>query len=173
MWSKKMMPTDEVLPKNRLLLGGAIFVMGILCPLLVPLVASTGLSTAWKATLSGLLMLGIPEFFMLIAAAVLGKTGFRYLKCLLFGFLKSHVVPEKVSPNRYRVGLFVFFVPVIWGWIAPYFSEFVSIREYRLTFAIAGDLMLLAGLILLGGEFWEKLRSLFLHRAVVSMGDES
>ena len=167
-----MTETKPIIPKNRLYLGGAIFLFGVLSPIFVPLVAATGLSTAWKATLSGLLMLGIPELFMLIAAAVLGKAGFSYLKSLMLSLLKKHVVPEQVSPSRYRVGLFIFFFPVLWGWIAPYLLEFVSIHEYRLTFAIVGDLMLLTGLILLGGEFWEKLRSLFLHRAVVSMAEE-
>jgi len=117
-------------------------------------------------------MLGIPEIFMLIAAAVLGKAGFAYLKGRLFGLLKKHVVPESVSPARYRIGLIFFFLPIFWGWLDPYLSEFVSIQEHNLKVAIAGDLLLLTGLILLGGEFWEKLRSLFLHRAVVTIPEE-
>jgi hypothetical protein len=164
-----MIETAQPIPKNRLFLGGAIFVVGLLCPLLVPLVAATELSTAWKATLSGLLLLGIPELFMLVAAAVTGEAGFAYLKGVLFGFLKRHVVPETVSSARYRIGLVFFFLPIFWGWLAPYLSEFVSVQEYSLKMAIAGDLLLLTGLILLGGEFWEKLRSLFLHRAVVGI----
>ena len=167
-----MMETTAPVSKNRLYLGGAIFIFGLLCPLLVPLVAATGLSTAWKATLSGLLLLGIPEIFMLVAAAVLGKAGFAYLKGLLFGLLRKHVVPESVSPARYRVGLIVFFLPILWGWLAPYLSEFVSIQEHSLRVAVTGDLLLLTGLILLGGEFWEKLRLLFLHRAVVAVHED-
>jgi hypothetical protein len=131
----------------------------------------TGLSTAWKTTLSGLLLLGIPELFMLVAVVILGKAGFEYIKSVLFGFLKRHVIPETVGATRYRIGLAVFSVPIFWGWLAPYFSEFVSIQEYSLTIAVIGDLFLLAGLVLLGGEFWDKLRSLFLHRAVVNLRD--
>lgn len=162
-----MTDTTTTVPKSRLYLGGAIFVFGLLCPLLVPLVTVTGLSTAWKATLSGLLLLGIPEIFMLIAAAVMGKDGFAYLKGVMFGFLQRNVLPEKVKPVRYRIGLVVFFLPILWGWFAPYLSEFVSVQDHNLKIAIAGDLLLLIGLVLLGGEFWEKLRSLFLHRTVV------
>ena len=167
-----MIETTVTVPKNRLYLGGAIFVVGFLCPLLVPLVAATGLSAAWKATLSGLLLLGIPEVFMLVAAAILGKAGFTYLKGMLLGFLKRHVIPETVSPTRYRIGLIVFFLPIVWGWLSPYFSEFISIQEHSLKIAIAGDLLLLTGLVLLGGEFWEKLRSLFLHRAIGRLTEE-
>lgn len=167
-----MTVATENIPKNRLFLGGLIFVIGFLCPLLVPLVTATELSTAWKAALSGLLVLGVPELFMLVAAAVLGKTGFEYLKRQLYGFFKRHIVPEKVGPNRYGIGLVVFFLPIFWAWLAPYFAEFVSIQKYNLTIAIAGDLLLLAGLLLLGGEFWGKLRSLFLHHAVIRLPDE-
>lgn len=166
-----MADTVTDLPKNRLYIGGTVFVVGLLSPILVPLVAITGLSTAWKATLSGLLLLGIPELFMLVAAVILGKAGFEYLKRVLFAFLKRHVIPETVGPTRYYIGLIVFFLPIFWGWLAPYFSEFVSIQDYNLTIAVTGDLFLLAGLVLLGGEFWNKLRSLFFHRAVVNLRD--
>ena len=67
-------------PKGQLLFGGAVFVLGVLCPLLVPLVAASDLPTEWKTVLSGLLLLGIPELFMLAAAAILGKSGFDYFK---------------------------------------------------------------------------------------------
>ena len=168
-----MADTAAELPRNRLYIGGVVFVVGLLSPLLVPLVAMTGLSTAWKATLSGLLLLGIPELFMLLAVVILGKAGFEYIKSVLFGFLKRHVIPERVGATRYHIGLVVFSLPIFWGWLAPYFSEFVSIQEYNLVIAVIGDLFLLAGLVLLGGEFWDKLRCLFLHRAVVSLGHEN
>jgi len=34
-----------------------------------------------------------------------------------------------------------------------------------LTYAIAGDVLLLVSLVVLGGDFWDKLRSLFIHSA--------
>jgi hypothetical protein len=166
-----MADTVTDLPKKRLYIGGTVFVVGLLSPILVPLVAMTGLSTAWKATLSGLLLLGIPELFMLVAVVILGKAGSEYLKRVLFGFLKRHVIPETVGATRYCIGLIAFFSPIFWGWLAPYFSEFVPIQEYNLTIAVAGDLFLLTGLVLLGGEFWDKLRSLFFHRAGVNWRD--
>jgi len=47
--------------RSRLTLGGVILVVGLLCPLSIPWVASSDLPTWWKAVLSGLLLLGIPE----------------------------------------------------------------------------------------------------------------
>ena len=37
--------------------------------------------------------------------------------------------------------------------------------ENVLNFALIGDLMLICILFVLGGDFWEKLRSLFIHDA--------
>ncbi len=41
----------------------------------------------------------------ILAAAVLGKSGFHVLKGLLFGFFKRHAIPKEVSPTRHRIGL--------------------------------------------------------------------
>ncbi len=154
-------------PQGRLTLGGVIFVVGLLCPLSIPWVVGSDLPAGWKAVLSGLLLLGIPELLMLAAAAVLGKSGFHFLKGLLFGFFKRHAIPKEVSPTRYRIGLVMFLVPMLWGWLTPYVSqEIPGYEEHRLVVGLLGDLLLLSSLIVLGGEFWEKLRALFIHRAV-------
>ena len=54
-----------VLPSSKkLFIAGTIFITGFLSPLLIPVVTSSNLSTGWKATLSGLLAIGILELFM-------------------------------------------------------------------------------------------------------------
>ena len=35
------------------------------------------------------------------------------------------------------------------------------------AFAVTGDVMLFASLLVLGGEFWEKIRALFMYRVRV------
>lgn len=163
--------SETNLPKGRLYAGGAIFVAGFLSPLLVPLVTASSLPVAWKTALSGLLLVGIPELAMLVAAAVMGKEGFNYLKQLIFGFLGKHFAPaETVSPTRYRIGLALFSIPLLFGWIAPYISGYFPVfDEHRLLLAITGDLLLLTSLFVLGGEFWDKLRALFIHQAKVDL----
>jgi hypothetical protein len=37
----------------------------------------------------------------------------------------------------------------------------------RLPISIAGDVMLLTSLFMLGGDFWDKLQALFIHQAKV------
>jgi len=136
---------------------------GILSPLLVPVVVSMEISTEWKTALSGLLLLGIPELFMLIAASVLGKSGYSYLKHRLLGLIGRLAPPEKVSAVRYRIGLVLFVLPLLFAWITPYLGDLIpGYAEQRIAFAVVGDLMLLSALYLLGGEFWGKLRRLFI-----------
>lgn len=150
----------------RFRIGIALFVTGLLSPLFVPLVTATNLSTELKTTLSGLLLLGIPELLWLVAAAVMGKSGFDYIKSKAFGFVRKYVLPDSVSRMRYRIGLIMFLLPLLFGWLAPYAPQLVpTYGEHPLYWNVGGDLLLLASLLVLGGEFWDKLRALFVHGA--------
>ena len=74
--------------KGRLIVGSIVFITGFLAPLFIPLVTKSDLSVAWKTTLSGLLMAGVPELFMIITVGILGKEGYQYLKGKVLSFLK-------------------------------------------------------------------------------------
>ncbi len=157
-------------PIGRLTLGGTIFVAGFLCPLLVPFVVDSELSPEWQTILSALLLFGVPELFMLAAAAVLGKTGYSFLKGKLFSALKSAAPADTVSPARYRTGLAMFLLPIIFGWLSPYIPEIIPYyQENQVLYSVAGDLMLISSLFVLGGDFWDKLRALFIHNAKVQI----
>jgi hypothetical protein len=111
-------------------------------------------------------MLGIPELLWVVAVAVMGKAGFDYIKARVFGFFKRHAVPRTVSRTRYRIGLALFLLPVLFGWLAPYAPGAIPGYEaQRLAVNLAGDLLLLTSLFVLGGDFWEKLRALFVYEA--------
>lgn len=90
--------------RNRLLIGGIFFVSGFATPLLIPIVMSSNLPTGWKTILSGLLALGIPEIYMLIAVGILGKQSFAYLKSKLWQWIAPQ---ETVRLLRYHIGLFL------------------------------------------------------------------
>jgi hypothetical protein len=153
-------------PLVRLISGTVIFVSGFLSPALIPWVLSTSLADGIKAVLSGLLAFGIPELFMIIAAAVMGKDGFNYIMGALGRFLKPLAPPGHVSKTRYTIGLFMFFVPVAMGWLAPYFNHHIPFYEKNeLIYNITGDGMIFLSLFVLGGNFWDKLRSLFVRGA--------
>ena len=153
-------------PSGRMLLGGGVFVLGLICPIFIPLVTSSGLSIGVKSALSGLLLLGIPELAMFVAIAILGKEGFTYLKQRLFALLKRAAPLDTVDRTRYRIGLALFCLPLLMAWLAPYVSHWIpQFDEYRIALAIAGDVLLVLGLFVLGGDFWDKLRAVFIHDA--------
>jgi hypothetical protein len=150
----------------RLRLGVIIFVVGFLSPLSIPLVTATELSAKWKAVISGALAVGIPEVFSIAAIAIMGKAGFNYLKARIFGFLKKHGPPDRVSLTRYRIGLAMFTLPILFGWLGPYGAHLIPGYEtHRFIVSLIGDLMFVTSLIVLGGDFWDKIRALFIHSA--------
>jgi len=152
------------IPKGRLYLGGFIFIIGFMAPLFIPLVTKSDLSTAWKTTLSGLLMAGIPELFMIITVSILGKEGYQYLKGKVFAFLRKHGPPQHVSRLRYKVGLVLFAIPLLLALLFPYVSHhFTVLKEIESVVNIGGDVMFFTSFFVLGGEFWDKIRSLFTY----------
>jgi len=150
----------------RFAIGVLLFVIGLGAPAFIPLVAGSGLPAAWKTGLSGLLALGVPEVMMVAAAAVMGKSGFAELKRRLGRLLRRYAPPDTVSSTRYRIGLVMFVMPLLVGWLGPYLHHHLPAYDSRLLcVSVAGDLVFLASFFVLGGDFWDKVRSLFLHRA--------
>ena len=155
----------------RLRLGLVIFIIGFASPLLIPLVTASGLSTQWKTIISGALAVGIPEVFSIVAVAIMGKSGFDYMKERFFTLLKKHGPPERVGRTRYRIGLVMFCLPLLLGWSEPYFRHISGFEAHRLLVAVIGDLVLVSSLFVLGGEFWDKVRALFVWNARVVVED--
>jgi hypothetical protein len=146
--------------------GAALFVLGLASPLGIALVTASALPTEWKAILAGLLALGIPEVLWVAAAAVMGKSGFAYLKGRLFALLRRYGPPQQVSRTRYRVGLVLFVLPLVFGWLGGYFGHHIpGFDAHRFPINMAGDLVFLTSLFVLGGDFWDKLKALFRYEA--------
>jgi hypothetical protein len=150
----------------RLKLGAAIFALSILAPVAgLPFVASLGLSAATTATSSGAI-LAIAEVLGLAAVATMGKSGFAFLKSRIGAFLRQYGPPRTVSRARYRTGLILIVIPALFGWLTPYLATALpELRVGHLAFAVAGDVMLIIGLFVAGGDFWDKLRALLVHDA--------
>jgi len=150
----------------RFRVGVTIFVAGFAAPLAIPLVTSSDLPTAWKTAIAGALAVGVPEIAMVVAAAVMGREGFAELKRRFGRFLKKFGPPEQVGRTRYRMGLVMFTLPLLLAWLGPYLGHHVpGYGGHRLLWAIGGDLVFVASFFVLGGEFWDKLRALFVHGA--------
>ena len=155
----------------RLRLGTIIFVVSFCSPILIPLVAGSGLNTEWKTALSGLLALGIPELGAIIAVAIMGKPGFEMIKSRLLARLKHLRPVESVSLTRYRIGLVMFCLPLLYGWLEPYLRGLFIESELHWSWSLTLDLIFIASLFVLGGGFWKKIRALFIHRESVVVAE--
>jgi hypothetical protein len=156
--------------KRRLILGVLVWIAGwILGVGLIPLVNRSGLADALKTTLNGVLLLGFPKLFLVIAVAIMGKPGFAYLKSLIAARFRRFAPPATVSPLRYRIGLILFVTLIVLSSIGDYLAAdvFPMRQQHPRLIAMTGDLLLVVALFLLGGDFWDKLRALFIRDAKV------
>lgn len=148
--------------KTKLILGAVILVVGFLSPLLIPLVVISNWSASTKSVVSGLLAFGIPEVFMIIAVAVMGKKGYEFIKGKALKYLKRFAPPDTVSLFRYRIGLIMFSLPVLIGIVQPYIGHFSTIfKDLPIWFTMVLDVIFISSFFVLGGDFWDKLNSLF------------
>jgi hypothetical protein len=161
--------------KQRLILGVVVWLAGwALAVAMIPLVNRSELATGLKATINGILLIGAPKVFLVIAVAIMGKPGFTYLKSLLGGYFRRLAPAATVSPLRYRMGLILLVTMILLSSIGDYVtSSVLQLRQqYPYLVPMAGDVLILASLFLLGGDFWDKLRALFSREAkVVFPGD--
>ena len=136
--------------------------LGWICPLFIPLVTKSTLSTEWKTALSGFLLVVGPEVLSLLAIAILGKDGFNYLKEKVFGLLRRAAPTAKVSRARYRAGLAIWALLFIYGSFVWYAPDLVpGYSENRIVMNLTADFLFIVSLFVLGGDFWEKFRALF------------
>jgi hypothetical protein len=147
--------------------GIALFTLMILAWLLIPIEAALGMSAGTIAATTAGIAIG-NKVILLVAIAVMGKAGFQELKKRAFGYLAP---PAEVSPARYRIGLVMFCLPFLQGLLETWASHIApQIVANRLWVDIVMDVLLIASLFVLGGNFWDKLRALFIAdaRAVFS-----
>lgn len=163
--------TNDTAPfsQKRLVVGTVILVVGFLSPLLIPWVTSTSWSVGVKSFLSGFLAFGIPEIFMLIAIGIMGKPGYEFIKAKMAKVIKPLLPPDRVSRTRYRIGLVMFSIPILFGFSEPYLGHFFEgLKDVPIIFYMVFDLLFVGSLFVLGGDFWDKLRGLFDHDARIS-----
>ncbi len=151
---------------KQFIIGGIVFALGFLSPLLIPLVLMLPLPAAWKTVLATELAFGIPEIMAFIAVVIMGREGFQDLKRMLWGFLKRAAPPDRVGRVRYRIGLVMFTLPLLFAWLGPYLEHWMPDRGVHNPFLlVCSDFLFMCSLFVLGGQFWEKLRALFIWQA--------
>lgn len=169
-----MMTSTPKTSKSKIILGAVILVVGFMSPLLIPFVVGSDLPISYKKVLTGLLAFGIPELFMLIAVAVMGKQGYEFIKEKALGFLKHFAPLDTVSLVRYRIGLIMFTIPIIIGIVQPYLADYFSgFKELPIWWHVISDILFISSFFVLGGDFWDKFSGLFKYNIKVINEDKT
>ncbi len=163
---QKSAPAEAGAPGWRYKAGLSLFILAVVSPAFAPLVAFTELSTEWKAIIAGFLVVGGPEVFTVAAIALLGKSGFNHLKVTLFGWLKRYAPTREVRRSRYYIGLTMLLAPLVLGWLTGYVPQLLAfLTEHPLSVSLITDFVFFASFFVLGGDFWDKIRALFVYEA--------
>jgi hypothetical protein len=161
-------------PGPQFYAGVTFLVIGFLLPLLIPFVVHLDVSTEVRTLISGILLVGGPEVFSVIAIAIMGKSGFVYIKAKVFALLKRALPTGEVSRFRYNFGLVLLIPHVIFAYITFYAPHWLpGYDDHRVAINLTADFLFVITLIILGQEFWEKLRALFIYDAKASRPQKS
>jgi hypothetical protein len=150
---------------TRLKLGVALLILGLVMPAGTIPVAATDWPVAVKTVVSGTLLFGF-EIMLIPAVALMGKDNFERIWAGAMRLLKRLKPAGGVSRTRYQIGLYMLVGPTLYAWIASYAPSWLP-EDYvlRLWVNMRLDVVTLASLFVLGGDFWDKVRALFVHDA--------
>jgi hypothetical protein len=140
-------------------------VIGLVLPLAVYPVSQTSWPAALKTALSGVLVFGF-EIMAIPAAAIMGKENFDRIMAKAKGLMGSMKPSGNVGKVRHATGLVLFVLPILPTYIMAYMPKYLpEASPDRLWVNLCADAMFLVSLFVLGGDFWDKLRSLFVREA--------
>ena len=150
----------------RMSVAAALWIGGFFLPFLIPIVPTLALPAVTQATLSALLVFGLPQLLTVIAIAIVGKSGFHYLMAQLSGAAKRLGPPVHVSRFRYRAGLVMLFLPLALALFEAHIALPVIHESFpHWLYAAINDTLFLTSFFVLGGEFWDKVKALFVYEA--------
>lgn len=150
---------------SRLIIGAILLAIGAVLPFGVCLVPLTDWPVPVKGAVGGALFFGF-EIMAIPAVAVMGKDNFDRIMSKLKGWLRLLKPAGEVGRARHALGLVLFILPLIPTYIMAYAPKWLpDDSPERLWVNIGADAMFLVSLFVLGGDFWDKLRALFVRDA--------
>ena len=156
-------PAPPVLNRDwRFYAGMTALILSLIMPLFAFLVPLLGLPVAESAVIVGLLIAGGPEVVGLVGIALLGRNAFLYFTYMIKTALRRVVLPKRVSQRRYYFGLAVSLVSLLPLFVYGYFPNCLPSGDTRIYILATADVSFILGMFIMGGEFWEKFRQLFI-----------
>lgn len=151
----------------RFVLGCILLATGVLCGLAIPFLGVFHV-THNKAAIVSFLMLS-HHGLTFLSIAVMGRANFdRLTEPLHRAAAKAG---EKIKPagnvsrDRYRVGLIMLITPIVVLTAMHLVDEFHLSHETRVIISLVMQSTFLVSFFVLGGDFWDKARALFVWDA--------
>ena len=145
----------------RFVAGVTVLGLSMLLPLAALVVPFLGLPVAQSALIAGALVAGAPEVLMLLAVALLGRQNFDRIVGAAKKFLFTTFFSKPVSRGRYYAGLAICLLSFLPIYVAGYVPSWMPVGNGRIAVLAAADLAFIFSFFIMGGEFWEKFRRLF------------
>jgi hypothetical protein len=158
----------------RFKLGMVIFLLAFAIWLLVPLLAALNASGDTLAALSGVVFIS-NKVLLVVVVAVMGKPGFEHLKKQVFRYVAILAPAPEVGRLRHSLGLVMFSLPLLTTFVEPY-DHYIwpALLTHGWQLELLSDLIFIASFFVLGGNFWDKIRALFVRTAhVVNVGEHT
>jgi hypothetical protein len=159
--------------RTRLIIGIALAVGGNVLFFTSAWIAWMPWPASTKAAIWSVLFFA-PEVGTLLGAAMMGKENYERFKTAVFAIIRRIKPAGNISLMRHRIGLVMFLAPIIPTYIQAYKPEWLpDSTPWRWQVKIAADLIFIASMFVLGGDFWDKLHALFTHEARAPQTDEN
>lgn len=149
----------------RLVIGILLLVIGLILPMGIVLLSATSWPAAVKTVVGGVLFFGF-EVLAIPAVAIMGKENFDRIMAMVRGRFSKLKPSGDVGRVRHAIGILLFVLPILPTYIMAYAPEWLpEASSQRFYINLCADGMFLISLFVLGGDFWDKLRALFVREA--------
>ncbi len=119
----------------------------------------------WKGFILASFWISAP-LMKISSIAILGKSSYVWIQYKMHYLYHRVAKPHQVTPLRYNIGLFMFVLPFLPNYMISFMPHLIPISlQTRYIIIVASDVVFLSSLFVLGGDFWDKLRALFIYKA--------
>jgi hypothetical protein len=161
-------PTEMPPPKDpgfRFYFGLVIFIASFFMLPIGLLLKGFMLTHFWKGFILAIFWISAP-IMKISSIAILGKSSYEFINYKIHYIYHQVAKPNQVTPLRYNIGLVLFVLPFLPNYMISFMPHLFSMSlTTRYIIIIASDVVFIASLFVLGGDFWDKLRALFTYRA--------
>jgi hypothetical protein len=126
----------------------------------------------WKGFVLGIFWISAP-IMKIASIAILGKASYAWINYQVHYFYHKVARPHQITPLRYNLGLVLFVLPFLPNYMISFMPHLIPISlTTRYIIIVSADMMFLTSLFVLGGDFWDKLRALFIYTAKARFEEE-